>query len=61
MKVRQPITACTSYDFFTLRTFFTIFYIANKKTVDLKFQHRISRDNEFNRYLENAKSRNVLM
>ena len=39
----------------------SIFYIKNKKMVDLKLQHRISRDNEFSRYLENAKSRNVLM
>ena len=38
-----------------------IFYIKNRKTVDLKLQHRINRNNSFNGYLENAKSRNVLM
>ena len=31
----------------------------NNKTIDLKLQHRISKKNLFNRYLENAKSRNV--
>ena len=39
-----------------------IVYIKNKKeTVDLKLQHRISRNNSFSRYLENANSRNVSM
>ena len=28
-----------------------IFYIKNKKAVDLKLQHRISRNNSFRRYL----------
>ena len=28
-----------------------IFYIKNKKTVDLKLQQRISRNNSFSRYL----------
>ena len=32
-----------------------------KNPVDLKLQHKISRNNPFSRYLENAKSRNVLM
>ena len=30
-----------------------IFYINNKKGVDLKLQHRISRNNSFSRNLEN--------
>ena len=34
-----------------------IFYIKNKKTVDLKLQHRIRRNNSFSRYLEIAKSK----
>ena len=38
-----------------------LFYIKNKKAVDLKLQYRISRDNSFSRYLENTKSRNVLL
>ena len=33
----------------------------NKKVVDLKLQQRISKKRSFSRYLENAKSRNVLM
>ena len=31
-----------------------------QKTVDLKLQHRISKKNSFSRYLENAKSWNLL-
>ena len=33
----------------------------NKKTVDLKLQHRISKKNSFSRYLENTKFQNILM
>ena len=36
-----------------------IFYIKKKK-VDLKLQDRISTNKSFSRYLENAKSRNVV-
>ena len=38
-----------------------IFYIKKKKTLDLKLQHWTSRNNLFRSYLENAKSKNVLM
>ena len=39
----------------------SIFYIKKHKTLDLKLQHWISRNNLFSSYLENAKSKNVLM
>ena len=39
----------------------SIFYFKNKTALDLKLQRRISRDNEFSRYLENVKFRKVLM
>ena len=59
-----PIATCTSYVFLhatAVSLIKLIFYMKNKKTVDLKFQHRISKKNSFSRSLGNAKSRNVLM
>ena len=38
-----------------------IFCMKNKKAADLKLQQRISKKSSFSRYLENAKSRNLLM
>ena len=39
----------------------TAVLLRTKKAVDMKLPHRISRDNEFSWYSENAKSQNVLM
>ena len=38
-----------------------IFYIKNKKALDLKLQHRVSRNNSFSRYLnpETYKCNNI--
>ena len=36
-------------------------YMKNKKSENLKFQHKISKKNSFSRYLENIKSRNALI
>ena len=38
-----------------------IFYVKNKKKKKKTQNYRISRNNSFSRYVENAKSRNVLM
>ena len=59
---QQP--TCTSYVFLratTVSLIKLIFYMKNKKKVYLKLQHRVSKKNSFSRYLENAKSPNVLM
>ena len=56
----QPVPVMVLYAT-TVSLMKLIFYIKNKKTVDLKLQHMISRNNSFSRYLENINSRNVLM
>ena len=61
---QQPIATCTSYVFLhgtTVSLIKLIFYMKNKKAVDLKLQQRLSKKNSFSRYLENDKSGNVLM
>ena len=61
---QQPIETCTSCVFLygtTALLVKSIFYMKNKKTENLKFQHRISKKNSFSRYLENIKFRNVLI
>ena len=57
----QPVRVMVFLYAATVSLIKLIFYIKNKKTADLKLQHRINRNNSFNGYLENAKSRNVLM
>ena len=61
---QQPIATCARYVVLhgaVVSLIKLIFHMKNKKKIDLKLQHRISRKNSFSRSLENAKSRNVLM
>ena len=59
---QQPIATSTSYVFLFATTISLIKLIheEQKKTLDLKLQHRISKNNLFSRYWENAKSHNVI-
>ena len=57
----QPVRA-TVFLYATAALLITlIFYFKNKKTVVLKLQHRIHGNNSLSRYLENAKSKTVLI
>ena len=60
---QQSIATCTSYSFLhatTVSLIKLIFSMKNKKAVDLKLEQRISKKSSFSRYLENAKSGNIL-
>ena len=59
MKISNLFTTCVNYGFSVRNNSFPnkidILY-KNKKTVDLKLQHRISRNNSFSRYLSSPET-----
>ena len=64
---KRPATCCSLYELcfsasnYSFANKVDILHEIQKKAVDLKLQHRISKRNSFSRYFENAKPQNVLM